>query len=125
MSRRYLTQEEAETRLRLGRPVEQWLGRKDSTAGAVLRWLRIEKDKSGHYTTTLFEVLDAPNLGIFDIYEFQALDVDNPFGTTHIAESEALAIDHAVNVLGAERSRFVNAGVVQDEYRDTRSSESQ
>ncbi|HEY1906318.1 MAG TPA: hypothetical protein VGG91_09760 [Myxococcaceae bacterium] len=107
--------------LRAGRAVEQWLGREESSAGAILRWLQIKKEKSGHIVTTLFEVYDVGSDQFVDLYEFPDVDADASFRASHVEDNEAAALDYAVTMLGADEAHFVNAGVVQDEYRASRS----
>lgn len=65
-----------------------------------------------------FKVLDEGNDGFLDVHEFRPLDEDEYRGegvlVGHFSRAREL-LDHAVGK-GARLDRWVNKGVVQDEY---------
>jgi hypothetical protein len=118
VSRRYLSLDEVEQTLRRGRSVEQWLGAADSPQCRTVHWLRIEKEPDGRFTVWRVASFDPQQPNLLDVYEFLPFDVDEPDGIPETVASLDEAIDYACKTLGANAERFVNAGVIQDEYRD-------
>jgi hypothetical protein len=121
---RHLSAAEAERALNAGRSIEQWLGARVEGADRVLKWvqLTVEKDGGG-YSVTVFEVLDDGGPEFLDVYEFSPLDADQPYGVTTTLKDARGALEFAIGA-GADPCRFVNAGIVQDEYADYLSSRS-
>jgi hypothetical protein len=113
--RRHLSAAEVERMLTYGRSVEQWLGAHAAAGERIVRWVRLDAERSGVYSVTLFEVFDDGGPDFIDLYEFSPADADRPDGATR-AFSEARAALELARTLGADLDRFVNAGVVQDEY---------
>jgi hypothetical protein len=120
---RHLTFEQAATNLRLGKALEQWLERKPSQEGIVLRWVRLDKECE-EFEVSLYEALETERAAS-DIYGLYALapdedgDSQQVFGvpTTARCNSAEKAIEHVIQ-LGGRDDRFVNDGLIQDEYRD-------
>lgn len=53
-----------------------------------------------------------------DVYEFDAVNPDAPFGEERAFDSVDNALRFAAEHLGASEGLYVNQGVVQDEYKD-------
>lgn len=113
---RYLTSEQLLANLRLGKAVEQWLMPRVEPDYAVLRWLRIDKEKDGQYSVTCFETFDEGDSDFADVYEFSPLDPDQPFGYISSFESAIEALNFSVSKYGALKDKFVSEGMVQEEY---------
>ncbi len=118
MSRRYLTLSEAERALGAGRAVEQWLGFRDSQPVRVVSWVACRKARDGAFHVTLFRSFDAGTDDFFDVYSFESADGDE--APTAVYANPKDALEHAIRDFGAHAERFVNQGLVQDEYRDHR-----
>lgn len=118
---RHLSASEAERVLNAGRSIEQWLGARVEGADRVLKWLLLAVENDGGYSVTVFEVLDNGGPEFLDVYEFSPLDVDQPYGVTTTFKDARGALAFAIGA-GADPGRFVNAGIVQDEYADYLSS---
>jgi hypothetical protein len=120
---RHLTIEQAETNLRLGKALEQWLERKPSQEGIVLRWVRLDRESEA-FEVSLYEAIETERAG-YEIYGLYALAPDEDgasqqvFGvpTTGRFNSAEEAIEHVIQ-LGGRIDRFVKDGLIQDEYRD-------
>lgn len=119
---RHLTEQEAATALRPGASIEQLL---TATLGErTVRWLSIAATGDG-FALRLHDVLDDGSDDFLDVYEFRPANEDE-----HVGEGVLLgtfpdvraAIDAATRA-GARGTRWVNGGVVQDEYADLRSSD--
>jgi hypothetical protein len=105
--------------LRGGRAVEQWLGL--STApGASIRFVRIDRQNDGTYAVAWFERLDEGSADNCDVYEFSPVDPDTPYGDVSTFASAEAALVCACEHHGAVPGRWLNAGMVQDEYRDAK-----
>lgn len=114
---KYLLQEQLKTHLLLGKPIEQWLSHQKQDGYTVLKWLRIDKEKDATYSVSYIECFDEGDEGFLDIYEFASLDLDEPsiinsFDTIH----EALTF--ATDNYQATESKFVSAGMIQEEYKN-------
>jgi hypothetical protein len=68
----------------------------------------------------LFEVVPHKDPEFLDIYEFEPAPGTDPDGVVERLSFAGVieAIAHLNKAWGVESSRFVNAGVVQDEYSD-------
>jgi hypothetical protein len=119
---RHLTPEQAETHLRLGKALEQWLGRVTATEGAVLRWVRVDRSAEGEYVVALYEAVESERAHQ-DIYGLYARERDEdgdpqqvfgaPKKVTYDSPTAAMG---GVTELGGAADRFVNDGFVQQEY---------
>lgn len=87
----------------------------------VLSWIEIDVDRKGRYVVTEYQVFDDRIDGFSDIHEFEPFDPDQPYGARREFDTAEDAMEYAV-FLGASLQRFVNGGLVNDEYRDLRSS---
>jgi len=70
-------------------------------------------------SVTCFEVLDEGSENFLDVYEFTPLDPDLPYGQTEKFETADAALAYAESKFGASLEKYVNSGVIQDEYRDS------
>lgn len=113
----YLNREELLAQLKLGKPVEQWIGTVDEDDFVILKWLRVEKDRNDGYSVSYFEVYDDGHEDYLDIYEFNALDPDGPSGLTTSFPTPELAIGHCIVQYDCTYDRFVSNGMIQEEYR--------
>lgn len=113
---RYLDQQQINTNGSLGKPLEQWLGIREEDDYTVLKWIIIEKEKDGSYSVVYKESLDEGDEDFTDIYEFSALDPDEAFGVINSFTTFQEALYFSIKEYGAKMDRFVNSGVIQDEY---------
>jgi hypothetical protein len=113
---KYLTIVQLNQNLQLGKSVEQWLSADKRDNYTVLKWLRIDKEKSSTYSVCYFESFDEGNKDFVDIYEFSLLSPDDLGGVVNTVGSVEEALDFAVSNYAASRDRFVSAGIIQDEY---------
>ena len=118
----YLNKEELLTRLKLGKPVEQWIGTVDEDDYVILKWLSVEKDRNDGYCVSYFEVYDDGNEDYLDIYEFSALDPDEPDGLTTSFPTPELALGHCILQYDCSYENFVSGGMIQKEYRKYQAS---
>ncbi|MEV5879960.1 hypothetical protein AB0L75_38275 [Streptomyces sp. NPDC052101] len=118
---RYLTESFALGALRQGRPVEQFLGPAGSPERPGIRYIEVRPAKT-RYEIYLHTLEDVGHETFVDVVEFPPLctdDEEEEFGrlvATRDAPLAALAA--AEDATGAGRGRWVNAGMVQDEYLD-------
>ena len=115
---KYLTREQLMSNLLLGKSVEQWLTYEKESDYTILKWVRIDKEKSLKYSVSYFESFDEGNEGFLDIYEFSLLDPDEPFGVISVFESVEDALSFAETKHSVSIDRFVPAGGIQDEYQN-------
>lgn len=115
---RFLSEGDVQLALRQGRAVEQWLGDRVDGDDRLIKWIRVHSEAPGKFTVTLFDVFDEGTDEFQDVYEFRSFDPDEPYGTAKDFPDESEAISYAVQALGASTARFVNGGMIQDEYRD-------
>lgn len=112
----YLEIEQLKTYLSLGNTLEQWLGHERKDEYTVLKWLSIEKERSGEYAVSYIESFDEGSLEFIDIYEFSTLDPDEPFGVTNTFSSVDKALDFAKKEYNASLDKYVTGGMIQEEY---------
>lgn len=118
---RYLAESFALTALRRGRPVEQFLGPAGSPELAGIRYVEVRPVRT-RYDIFLHALQDIGHETFVDLVEFPPLDPDEDeedFGRLLATCADPLgALTAAEQATGALRGRWVNAGVVQDEYLD-------
>ena len=119
---KYLSEELLLQYLKLGKPVEQWLGSENRSDYTIIKWLRIEREKNGNYSVVFFEAFDEGNEDFLDIYEFSSTDPDIPYGKIDSFEDSNEALVYTLVEYGCKKDRFVNAGMIQEEYREYLSS---
>ncbi|MDT6984243.1 hypothetical protein ACFSUJ_28170 [Streptomyces lusitanus] len=118
---RYLTQSSALGALSRGRPIEQFLGPVGSPERPGIRYVEVRPTKT-RYEIYLHTLEDVGHETFVDVVEFPPLytdDEEEEFGRLLTTCDDPLgALAAAEDVMGAGRGRWVNAGVVQDEYLD-------
>ncbi len=116
---RFVDKNDLASILNSGRSIEQMLGLFDRDGFRIVNFIRIDREKDGEFSMAFFEVIDEGSRDFLDVYEFSPYDPDSPYGSISKAGSPEEIIDMAVKI-GASPERFVNAGVIQDEYKDLR-----
>jgi hypothetical protein len=109
----FLADHEARLELRSGRSIEQWLQHTDERTYRTISWLRIDPADGGAVTVTLFEVFDDGSPDFLDIYEFEAVDPEAPYGTSSSFADVDAAFNYVRDVARAATDRFVRAGDIQ------------
>jgi hypothetical protein len=129
---RHLSRQQAETQLRLGKQIEQWLGVRRDGDLDIYRWVTAHHD-GRDFVVRLYEGVEEfdgtadENLTLLFSRESDRDGAALPILDAAIKSSHAdaaSAIDHVVNVLGGSADRFVNQSFVQDEYRDWKAAQS-
>ncbi|WP_316766505.1 hypothetical protein [Pedobacter frigiditerrae] len=113
---KYLQFEQLKNNLNIGKPVEQWIGHAIEKDYVVLKWIRIEKENDEFYGVVYTECFDEGDGDFLDIYEFSTIDPDESFGIINTFSTVDKAIEFALNEYGASINKFVNSGMIQDEY---------
>lgn len=107
--------------LRRGRSVQQFLGPCGSAERPGVRYVEVRVTK-GPFEVYLHVVEDIGSESFLDVSEFPPFDPDDEaseFGLLlGTAEDPLAALQVAEQRVGAERGRWVNEGVVQEEYGD-------
>ncbi|MFD7961181.1 hypothetical protein ACFV5J_10270 [Streptomyces zaomyceticus] len=118
---RYLAESFILGALRRGRSVEQFLGPCGSTEHPGVRYVEVRATK-GPFEVYLHAVEDVGSESFLDLDEFPPFDPNDDaseFGLLlGMAEGSLTALQVAEQRAGAERGRWVNEGIVQDEYGD-------
>ncbi|MEN0056404.1 MAG: hypothetical protein AAGC65_22180 [Mucilaginibacter sp.] len=114
---KYLTEEQLRSNLKLGKSVEQWLTYEKRDDYTVLKWLRIDNEKSLQFSVSYFESFDEGDENFLDIYEFSLLDPDELFGVINTFDSVEEVLSFVEVKYSALINRFVPAGGIQDEYQ--------
>ncbi|GGL87069.1 hypothetical protein GCM10010095_84760 [Streptomyces anthocyanicus] len=107
--------------LRRGQQIEQFLGRVERDGQQGLRWIALSSDSSG-VTIYLSDVEDVGTDNFFDITEFPPWDPEEETWGRKIAvmPTPEDALHVAERDLAADPQRWVNQGIVCDEYQDFR-----
>jgi hypothetical protein len=119
---RHLTVNFALGALRRGSGIQQLLGT-DCVAGRpTLRWLTAWRDRDGGCVLTIHHAFDEGSEQFWDVAEFSPVDPDEYLGEgRHLGTfSTPEDVLHAAQAYGAVTTRWVNQGVIDDEYRDLR-----
>lgn len=105
----------------VGVGIEQFLGGIAGAGRQGVRWVAISPGRSG-VTVCLSQVVDAGTDTFHDITEFPPLEPDEGSWGREIAvlTTPEEALQMAVQEPGAEPGRWVNQGIVCDEYRGFR-----
>jgi hypothetical protein len=119
---RYLTVRFALGALRRGSGIQQLLGTACVAGRPTLRWLTAWRDRDGGYGLTIHHVFDEGSEQFWDVEEFTPVDEDE-----HLGEGRSLGVFntpeevlHAAQAYGAVTTRWVNQGVIDDEYGELR-----
>ena len=120
MARRYLTLSEAESALNRGKSIECFLGYCERDGRRGIKWLSASR-RGESVRLAIFETADIGNEGFLDLYEFgplnPALELDEP-DEKRIFENFPSFISEVETMFPSSTTRFVNEGVIQDEYSD-------
>ncbi|MFF3940940.1 hypothetical protein [Streptomyces phaeofaciens] len=118
---RYLTEAFIVGALKRGRPVEQFLGPVGTPVRRGVSYVEVRPTKTS-YEVYVRTVEDIGHERFFDLVEFPPFDADEDeeeFGRlAATAEDPSTALTAAEEATGAVRGRWVNEGMVQDEYGD-------
>jgi hypothetical protein len=117
---RYLTEQQASAALQRGVAIEQMLTLALGGDPRTVTWLSASPSDAG-VTLRLHHVLDDGSEKFFDVYEFRSVDEDDYLGEGRVVGvyPDAAALEAAVE-FGARIDRWLNQGVLQDEYADLR-----
>ena len=119
---RHLTRSSAEGTLRRGREVEPLLEAFEQDGRRGLRWASISPPTRFHgFIVRLHTVEDldeTDRLTVDEYPSFQETDEEDFGQTIGEAESAEEAVGLAARELGADPARWVNQGVLQEEYND-------
>ena len=113
---RHLTNSQAHSALRRGKQIEQYLGRSDGT----IRWLTLAQ-RDGSFRLSLHQVEEPTDLHTYDLSELQPLDRTEYVGEGRMvceATTWEEAAEQAAVLLHATSDRWVNQGMVGNEYAD-------
>ena len=113
----YLSKENLVQILERSGAIEQLLEPKHEGDGMVVRFVRIERNRSEEFVATLLEVFDVGTPDFLDMYEFEAVDPNLPYGDAHSFSSASEAIEFACDEIGANDEKFLGNGMIQDEYK--------
>jgi len=100
---------------RRGQSLEQFMGGGFDGEDQTVRWLELRPTDEG-VEVWEFEVVDVGDIEFTDVSEFASIDLEAP--PVAILPSAPEALEFAHRQLGASPERWVNSGVVGDEYRD-------
>lgn len=116
---RHLTEHQAVAALRRRLPIEQMLS--ESLGAGFFSWLEALPSEAG-FVLRLHHTVDAGSDDYCDVYEFGSVDEDDYLGVGELIANcpDETSLLEAGVAVGAQPSRWVNAGVIQDEYRDLR-----
>jgi hypothetical protein len=114
---RHLSKQQALSALGRGASVEQMLT--ETLGGQNIRWLSVHA-VGGGLALSLHQVQDEGTTDFIDVTVFSPVDEDEEFGEGRLLASypDAATVLAAAEAYGARSDRWVNEGVVQDEYAD-------
>jgi hypothetical protein len=115
---RYLSETYAVGVAQTGSVIEQFLTPREESNYRVLRWVRVKKNRDGTYSVSRYEAFDEGHLDYLDLYAFSFVDPDSPCEESAGLPSINAAMKVAEEKFGADRRKYVNEGVIQDEYAD-------
>lgn len=112
--------------LRQGSEVEQFLRCTNIDGKKILSWLTIRKQEKG-YALLHHKQHDEGSQEHLDIYSFKYLYLPKNMNEPKqlIFQSIDSALDYASTNLGASNTKWVNHGMVQEEYRDFKLTENE
>jgi hypothetical protein len=116
---RHLSEHQALMALRRGASIEQMLT--ESLSQRALRWCSARRS-GARFALTLHHVHDDGDDDFLDVYEFETVDDKEEVGEGRLVGeySDAASVLKAAGAIGARADRWVNAGVIQDEYASLR-----
>lgn len=112
---RHLNEVQTLSALRRGTSIEQMLTH--SLSERSIQWLNVLPTDDG-FALRLHHVHDDGDADFLDVGEFQPVDEDEDFGEGRLVGQypDAETVLEAAVVMGGRPDRWVNAGVIQDEY---------
>jgi hypothetical protein len=115
---RYLTMSDAQSALNRGKQIEQFLGGYSAGGDPAIQYVvfRIEDEKT---VVTIYECFETSHANFYDVGEFQTVDPDND-PEDHYFNSLEEAVSFLEERHGGVIDRFVNQGLVDEEYKDYR-----
>jgi len=120
MSRRYLTISEAESALNRGKSIECFLGSCERDGQCGIKWLSASRCGES-VRLAIFETADFGSEDHLDLYEFgplnPTLELDEP-DEEKMFDNFRLLVDEVEAMFPSSTARFVNEGIIQDEYSD-------
>jgi len=116
---RHLTSSQAQSALRRGKQIEQYLGGVDDVKVGTIRWLTLAL-VDGTFRLTLHHVEEPTSQSTLDLAELEPVDHNEYVGEGRPICEVATWQDATVEAerLGATDNRWVNQGLVGDEYSD-------
>lgn len=111
---RHLPEDEVRSALLRGATVEQFIERHLIEGRNRVAWLEI-RPQSEFYAVRRFDVEDLGNADSADVYAWMEGDTESQASFFSTPED---AVQFAMSNYGASRQRWVNEGLVQDEYLD-------
>ena len=124
MPRRYLSDTEIDQRLRRGGSVEAFLGGGVVKGQRTIRWIVLRYD-SDRVRGELWEALDARNSEWLDVYFFGTLNEGDEQPLVYHFDCLQDSLTELEHRFPNISQRFVNEGVVQDEYADYLANDAQ
>jgi hypothetical protein len=121
---RYLTMTFALGALRRGSGIQQLLGTDYVAGRPTLRWLTAWRERDGGYVLVIHHVFDEGSEQFWDVAEFTPVDEDEYLGEGRSlgAFNTPEEVLHAAQAYGAVTTRWVNEGVIDDEYGELRNT---
>lgn len=120
MPRRYLTLSEAESALNRSHSIECFLGPCERAGQRGIKWLSASR-RGDWVRLAIFETADLGSEDFLDLYEFgplnPALELDEP-DEEKMFENFRSLISEVEAMFPSSTARFVNEGIIQDEYSD-------
>ena len=120
MSRPYLTLSEVESALNRGKSIECFLGSCVRDGQRGIKWLSATR-RGESVRLAIYETADLGSEDILDLYEFgplnPALELDEP-DEEKMFQNFRSFISEVEAMFPSSTARFVNEGMIQDEYSD-------
>ena len=113
---RYLNNQQAKSYLDLGKTIEVFLGRVHSDKG-IISYLEINKSQDNKLEVTIYDHYDEGSLELLDVYSFSYFDSEEDFEILQFDNIEEL-IETIQLRFQLSEIKFVNRGIIQDEYKD-------
>jgi hypothetical protein len=114
--RRYLTRSECEAALNRGRQIEQFLGGYLEGCDPAIRYAVVRRENE-RLVATVYEHYEPSDANFFDVGEFRSVQPDSD-PEDHYFDSLDEAISFLTYDRGASPDKFVNQGMVDEEYKD-------
>ena len=112
---KYLDLTTVQSYLNLGKTMEVFLGR-ISEDKEVISYIDLKRTESGEFEINHYELFDEGGLEFVDLYSFSSFDPDMGF-ETHTFDSIDLVIEFIHDISKLNEIKFLNAGLIQDEYK--------